>query len=131
MVELRKRKTPPQAYTTGKKKKTQQPVTTKLPENSRTKESFGQPDSIYPVISVGETLALDGFGGEVEFNDGSKTTLKSLVDASNSGVVIFTYPRASTPGCKLSISPPSPIISVYLAALLIRTLAYRISFTVI
>ncbi|TPX06900.1 uncharacterized protein E0L32_002396 [Thyridium curvatum] len=49
--------------------------------------------------SKGDVIALDGFGGEVETNDGNKVTLKSLVDESKAGVVLFTYPKASTPGC--------------------------------
>ncbi|ERS98722.1 peroxiredoxin Q/BCP [Sporothrix schenckii 1099-18] len=52
-----------------------------------------------PFPEVGSTIDLEGFGGEVEINDGTKTTLKALVEASKSGVVIFTYPKASTPGC--------------------------------
>ena len=51
-------------------------------------------------VAVGQTLSLQGFGGEVETQDGQKTTLKKLVDASKAGVVIFTYPKASTPGCR-------------------------------
>ncbi|KLU83833.1 thioredoxin peroxidase [Magnaporthiopsis poae ATCC 64411] len=47
----------------------------------------------------GDTVALEGFGGEVETHDGEKTTLKALVDQSEAGVVLFTYPKASTPGC--------------------------------
>ncbi|OLN86436.1 Peroxiredoxin [Colletotrichum chlorophyti] len=47
----------------------------------------------------GETIDLEGFGGEIETNDGEKTTLKELVDKSKAGVVLFTYPKASTPGC--------------------------------
>lgn len=50
-------------------------------------------------VAVGDTITLEGFGGEVETNDGKKTTLKELVDLSGSGVVLFTYPKASTPGC--------------------------------
>ncbi|OAA80430.1 merozoite capping protein-1 [Akanthomyces lecanii RCEF 1005] len=50
-------------------------------------------------VAVGDLVSLDDFGGEVETNDGEKTTLKKLVDESKSGVVIFTYPKASTPGC--------------------------------
>lgn len=50
-------------------------------------------------VEVGDVIDLEGFGGEIESNDGEKTTLKSLVDASGSGVVLFTYPKASTPGC--------------------------------
>jgi peroxiredoxin Q/BCP len=49
---------------------------------------------------VGDTIDLTSFGGEVETNDGNKTTLAKLVDESKSGVVLFTYPKASTPGCK-------------------------------
>ena len=48
---------------------------------------------------MGDLIALDGFGGEVETNDGEKATLKDLVDKSGKGVVLFTYPKASTPGC--------------------------------
>ncbi|KAJ6437143.1 thioredoxin-like fold protein [Purpureocillium lavendulum] len=50
-------------------------------------------------VAVGDVVDLEGFGGEVETNDGQKTTLKKLVDESKSGVVLFTYPKASTPGC--------------------------------
>ena len=35
-------------------------------------------------------------------NDGDKVTLKKLLDESKSGVVLFTYPKASTPGCRRS-----------------------------
>ncbi|PKS07747.1 hypothetical protein jhhlp_006355 [Lomentospora prolificans] len=48
---------------------------------------------------VGDVISLDGFGGEIETNDGKKTSLKALVDESKGGVVLFTYPKASTPGC--------------------------------
>ncbi|KAM3502920.1 hypothetical protein MY10362_004517 [Beauveria mimosiformis] len=50
-------------------------------------------------VAVGDVVDLDDFGGEIETNDGKKTTLKKLVDESESGVVLFTYPKASTPGC--------------------------------
>jgi peroxiredoxin Q/BCP len=53
--------------------------------------------------SVGDVIDLEGFGGEIETNDGEKTTLKELVEKSGSGVVLFTYPKASTPGCKYHI----------------------------
>jgi peroxiredoxin Q/BCP len=69
----------------------------------------GNPDK----VKVGDVVALEGFGGEVETNDGEKTTLKALVEASKNGVVIFTYPKASTPGCQsiYPILPPSPDLS--------------------
>lgn len=54
-------------------------------------------------IKEGETVNLVGFGGEVYTDDSKKATLRELIDESRSGVVIFTYPKASTPGCK---SPP-------------------------
>ena len=50
-------------------------------------------------VAKGDTITLDGFGGEIETNDGKKTTLKALVEESENGVVLFTYPKASTPGC--------------------------------
>jgi len=51
-------------------------------------------------VSVGDTIDLEGFGSVIETNDGDKTTLKELVEKSSAGVVLFTYPAASTPGCK-------------------------------
>ncbi|KAJ9650727.1 thioredoxin peroxidase dot5 [Neophaeococcomyces mojaviensis] len=42
---------------------------------------------------------LSAFGGTVETHMGTKTTLAALLTDSPGGVVIFTYPRASTPGC--------------------------------
>jgi peroxiredoxin Q/BCP len=51
-------------------------------------------------VAVGDVIDLEGFGGEIETNGGEKTSLKKLVDDSESGVVLFTYPKASTPGCK-------------------------------
>ncbi|KAF4975524.1 hypothetical protein FZEAL_7710 [Fusarium zealandicum] len=50
-------------------------------------------------VEVGDVVDLGDFGGEIETNDGDKTTLKKLVDESKAGVVLFTYPKASTPGC--------------------------------
>ncbi|OAK95958.1 AhpC-TSA-domain-containing protein [Phaeosphaeriaceae sp. SRC1lsM3a] len=51
------------------------------------------------VPKVGETIDLATFGGEVETHDGNKTTLGKLLEESKAGVVLFTYPKASTPGC--------------------------------
>lgn len=48
---------------------------------------------------VGDTIDLASFGGEITTNDGETTTLAQLVEKSGSGVVLFTYPKASTPGC--------------------------------
>ena len=51
--------------------------------------------------TVGQTINLEGFSEEVETHDGQTTNLKRLVDESKAGVVLFTYPKASTPGCRL------------------------------
>lgn len=48
---------------------------------------------------VGSTIDLATFGGEVETHEGNKTTLGKLLEESKAGVVLFTYPKASTPGC--------------------------------
>lgn len=50
-------------------------------------------------VAVGDSITLAGFGGEIETQGGEKTTLQKLVEKSEKGVVLFTYPRASTPGC--------------------------------
>ncbi|KAF2771200.1 AhpC-TSA-domain-containing protein [Teratosphaeria nubilosa] len=52
---------------------------------------------------AGSTITLEGFGGEIETNEGEKTTLAKLVEASKAGVVLFTYPKASTPGCTTQV----------------------------
>ncbi|KEQ59983.1 alkyl hydroperoxide reductase/ thiol specific antioxidant/ Mal allergen, partial [Aureobasidium melanogenum CBS 110374] len=51
----------------------------------------------------GDKIDFDGFGGEIETNDGRKVTLKALVDESKEGLVLFTYPKASTPGCTTQV----------------------------
>ncbi|KAK3905115.1 peroxiredoxin DOT5 [Staphylotrichum tortipilum] len=104
-MELRKRKAapapPPPAPAAKKqakaakpapKPKAAAPVKEDKPAAAATNGSPAAP-------AVGDTITLDGFGGEIETNDGAKTTLKALVDASKAGVVLFTYPKASTPGC--------------------------------
>ncbi|KAI9801365.1 MAG: hypothetical protein M1825_003344 [Sarcosagium campestre] len=95
-VELRKRKAPaaPPAVAPPRKKQTK----TKSATNAA-KPKAQSNGSTSPQIAVGKTVKLDGFGGEVETHDGEKTTLNSLVNESKNGVVLFTYPKASTPGC--------------------------------
>lgn len=127
MVELRKRKTPPPAPEKAAKRKpgpkskaakakeavtdavntaaAKAEETVKKVEESATNGASSAATKPAGKPEVGATLELDGFGGEIETNDGTKTTLKKLVDESKDGVVLFTYPKASTPGCKL----PSPI----------------------
>ncbi|TWU72470.1 hypothetical protein ED733_004296 [Metarhizium rileyi] len=54
-------------------------------------------------VAVGDVIDLDGFGGEIQTNDGQTTSLKKLLGESASGVVLFTYPKASTPGCTTQV----------------------------
>jgi hypothetical protein len=69
--------------------------------------------------SVGQSVNLDGFGGKITRHDGVETSMKDLVEKSGAGVVVFTYPKASTPGCKL----PPPIDCSWMAVRL--TFAYQ------
>lgn len=50
-------------------------------------------------VEQGDLIPLSGFGGAILLTDGATTTLESLVDISVGGVVLFTYPKANTPGC--------------------------------
>ncbi|KAF5024784.1 hypothetical protein F66182_3128 [Fusarium sp. NRRL 66182] len=72
---------------------------TKEEEKKEEEPKAEEPKKTSAKLEVGHVVDLDGFGGEIETNDGDKTTLKKLVDESKSGVVLFTYPKASTPGC--------------------------------
>lgn len=60
----------------------------------------GNPDA--PKHLLGYTIDLENFGGEVHTQDEKSSTLAQLVQNSKAGVVLFTYPKASTPGCKFS-----------------------------
>ena len=120
-MELRKRKEAPAPPPPARKKTTK--TATATAKTTATKVKDAVKEKVAEVAAavaaptngasdkpaVGTTITLDGFGGEIETNDGAKTTLKALVDESKGGVVLFTYPKASTPGCKL---PPNiPLIS--------------------
>jgi thioredoxin-dependent peroxiredoxin len=101
MVELRKRKAPAEPVPTPPPKKTSNPIKKAVDTAKETITSVSaQATNGTGKLAVGDTISLDGFGGEVETHTGEKTTLKKLVDESKAGVVLFTYPKASTPGCK-------------------------------
>ncbi|KAF8460727.1 thioredoxin-like protein, partial [Kalaharituber pfeilii] len=51
-----------------------------------------------PKLKVGDTLPTDL--GEITLDDGSKTTFGALLDDSDKGIVLFSYTKQSTPGCK-------------------------------
>jgi len=102
-VELRKRKAPAPAPEPAPKKTTKaSKVATKVKEAVTGKpapsNATNEPSKPAKPV-VGQVVSLESFGGQIETHDGNKTTLKALVDASKSGVVLFTYPKASTPGC--------------------------------
>ena len=102
-VELRKRKAPAVAPAAPppSKKKTDVTKASGAKDTGKKGAKAATNGATAPAkVAVGDVIALDGFGGEVETQDGEKTTLKKLVDDSKSGVVLFTYPKASTPGCK-------------------------------
>ena len=94
MVELRKRKEAPapaaQPPAPKKANSVKSPSSAKANGSSVTSSK----------VAVGDIIALDSFGGNIETNDGEKTNLMKLVDDSQTGVVLFTYPKASTPGCE-------------------------------
>lgn len=97
MVELRKRKAPVDAAPPPPVKKAN---SVKSSTSSKKGESSANGSAATSKnVAAGDTITIDGFGGEIETNDGEKVTLKKLVDESKSGVVLFTYPKASTPGC--------------------------------
>lgn len=100
MVELRKRKAPADTAPPPplKKANSVKSSTSSKKGNSSTNGSAATGIK----VAVGDTVTINGFGGEVETHDGEKVTLKKLVDESKSGVVLFTYPKASTPGCRHS-----------------------------
>ena len=127
MPELRKRKTPPPAPPKPAKRERKQPAEKPAANgNKATKAKESATAASAPVVvnpaedtkdnkvtkdakpnksgpaRVGDKIDFDSFGGEIETNDGELTTLKSLVEKSKAGVVLFTYPKASTPGCKSS-----------------------------
>lgn len=103
-VELRKRKAPapppvPARPTKKKAPSTAAAAKTKAAPIKKTAAAATNGASAPAKAAAGDVIKLDGFGGEVETQDGAKTSLKKLVDDSKAGIVLFTYPKASTPGC--------------------------------
>lgn len=114
MVELRKRKDPPQpAPPPPARKRSSNPVKSDIEKDKAAATDETKPSASSKNAStggfptVGSSIDLEGFGGEIENNDGEKTNLKQLAEDSTGGVVLFTYPKASTPGCKSFNGSPS------------------------
>ncbi|KAF2759515.1 AhpC-TSA-domain-containing protein [Pseudovirgaria hyperparasitica] len=123
MVELRKRKTPPVAPPKPARKKSSSATpapapkpTSKVAKVKETVKNVVKPaskeDAPVPAAAaaetkpvagglptVGSTIDIATFGGEVETHEGVKTTLAKLLAESKAGIVIFTYPKQNTPGC--------------------------------
>ena len=101
MVELRKRKAPAQPTSPPAPKRNPNPIKKAFDKAKETLVDLPvQATNGTGKLAAGDTISLDGFGGEVETNTGEKTNLKKLLDDSKAGVVLFTYPKASTPGCE-------------------------------
>ncbi|KAF7904924.1 uncharacterized protein EAF01_005446 [Botrytis porri] len=98
-------KAAPAPKTNGSKAKTETKVEAPapLPQVKASKASAAAPAAATTKAVAGETIDLKGFGGEIETNEGEKTTLEKLVSESKNGVVLFTYPKASTPGCTAQV----------------------------
>jgi peroxiredoxin Q/BCP len=127
MVELRKRKTPPSAPAPPAKKKAA-PKESKVSKAKAavaeqveavkeavigTSEANGESAPPASAPKVGDTIDLSAFGAEVETHDGVKTSFAQILEQSESGVVLFTYPKASTPGCKCKLpSPELPLATI-------------------
>jgi peroxiredoxin Q/BCP len=109
MVELRKRPAPPPAPPPAKKRGG--PKAKAKKENGVAAEPSKPAAASGGAPKVGDTITLDGFGGEIETQDEKKVTLAQLVADSKAGVVLFTYPKASTPGCEFTrhISRPTTL----------------------
>jgi len=102
MVDLRKRKAPAESSAPPPKKAASvKGATSKASKPTHTGPAASRPTG---PPAVGSTIDLEGFGGDIEDNDGNPTSLKKMVDESKGGVALLTYPKASTPGCMFTPS---------------------------
>lgn len=102
MVELRKRPAPAAPAPPAKKQasgKKQNGVAEKAVAAGKADIEKVTGETTAKAPQQGDSITLEGFGDEVEDNEGNKVTLAKLVADSKAGVVLFTYPKASTPGC--------------------------------
>ncbi|EHK26128.1 uncharacterized protein TRIVIDRAFT_218300 [Trichoderma virens Gv29-8] len=69
--------------------------TAKVVKKSRPKKGNETSDeNTAPIISVGSRVPLtDDFGGALYLHDGTKTSLKQLVEDSINGIIVFVYPK--------------------------------------
>ena len=110
MPELRKRKAPAGAAALPPVKK----ANSIRSSASKVEDVLGTSGSTLATkVAVGDAIDIENFGGEIETNDGEKVTLKKLVEDSSNGVVLFTYPKASTSTCRSNFKRLSPILDDY------------------
>lgn len=86
-----------------KEEKKEEETEEKKEEEEEKKEDKGEEaeeKAASRVPEEGDVLDLSQFEVEIELNDGTKTSFRKLLEESKEGVVVFTYPKASTPGCK-------------------------------
>lgn len=121
MVELRKRKTPdtpaPPKPAPSKKKSTTS-ISSKAAKDATASaaaapkdEKPAAPAAAAPAeakpsstngLATGDALSAASapwLSASITTQDGTATSISALVAASKAGVVLFTYPKASTPGC--------------------------------
>jgi len=102
MVELRKRQLP--FPTSDKPAKTLKTTPVSLDNEFSDNKSSNKP----PPLQTGDTIPdLAQFGNSILLQTGESTTFESILSKSKKGVVVFTYPKANTPGCK---PPPQPFL---------------------
>ncbi|DAA76357.1 TPA_exp: hypothetical protein A8136_0671 [Trichophyton benhamiae CBS 112371] len=85
-----------------KEEKKEEETEEKKEEEEEKKEDKGEEaeeKAASRVPEEGDVLDLSQFEVEIELNDGTKTSFRKLLEESKEGVVVFTYPKASTPGC--------------------------------
>lgn len=104
MVELRKRKAHIQETTISPRPKKR---ISSVPITAVSTESVAPliENSSRVKLAVGDIIDSNGFGGDISTQTGENTTLKNLLESSQNGVILFTYPKASTPGCTFLFLP--------------------------
>ncbi|EAS35612.3 peroxiredoxin Q/BCP [Coccidioides immitis RS] len=102
-MELRKRKAPAEpkdARATKKKADTKASAPKARESKAKAKETEkSEPSPSREPPTVGAILDLEQYQDEVQLQDATPSSLKALLESSKNGVVLFTYPKASTPGC--------------------------------
>jgi len=102
MVELRKRQLP--FPTSEKPAKTLKTTPVTLDNESSDIKSSNEPRP----LQTGDVIPdLAQFGDSILLQTGESTTFETILSKSKKGVVVFTYPKANTPGCKTLPLPSS------------------------